>query len=44
MSIDFGWFLPTMGDAEIIGPPTRAAVASLGSNEVSAQCCDAQQR
>jgi alkanesulfonate monooxygenase len=23
MSIDFGWFLPTMGDAEVIGPPTR---------------------
>lgn len=23
--IDFGWFLPTMGDAEIIGPPTREA-------------------
>lgn len=23
MSIDFGWFLPTMGDTEIIGPPTR---------------------
>jgi alkanesulfonate monooxygenase len=20
---DFGWFLPTMGDSEIIGPPTR---------------------
>ena len=25
MTIDFGWFLPTMGDAEIIGPPTREA-------------------
>ena len=25
MSIDFGWFLPTMGDAEAIGPPTRPA-------------------
>jgi alkanesulfonate monooxygenase len=23
MRIDFGWFLPTMGDSEIIGPPTR---------------------
>lgn len=23
MTIDFGWFLPTMGDTEIIGPPTR---------------------
>jgi alkanesulfonate monooxygenase len=23
MTIDFGWFLPTMGDAERIGPPTR---------------------
>ncbi|MEX2245243.1 MAG: LLM class flavin-dependent oxidoreductase [Dehalococcoidia bacterium] len=27
MSIDFGWFLPTMGDAETIGPPTREATA-----------------
>jgi len=25
MKIDFGWFLPTMGDAEVIGPPTRPA-------------------
>ena len=25
MSIDFGWFLPTMGDTEIVGPPTREA-------------------
>ncbi len=25
MTIDFGWFLPSMGDAEIIGPPTREA-------------------
>ena len=25
MAIDFGWFLPSMGDAEIIGPPTREA-------------------
>ena len=25
MTIDFGWFLPTMGDTEIIGPPTREA-------------------
>lgn len=25
MTIDFGWFLPTMGDAEAIGPPTRQA-------------------
>ena len=25
MPIDFGWFLPSMGDAEIIGPPTREA-------------------
>lgn len=25
MVIDFGWFLPSMGDAEIIGPPTRDA-------------------
>lgn len=25
MSIDFGWFLPTMGDTETIGPPTRPA-------------------
>ncbi len=23
MAIDFGWFLPTMGDSETIGPPTR---------------------
>lgn len=23
--IDFGWFLPSMGDSEIIGPPTREA-------------------
>ncbi len=23
MNVDFGWFLPTMGDAEVIGPPTR---------------------
>ncbi len=23
MKIDFGWFLPTMGDSEVIGPPTR---------------------
>ena len=23
MAIDFGWFLPSMGDSEIIGPPTR---------------------
>lgn len=27
MSIDFGWFLPTMGDTEKIGPPTRPATA-----------------
>jgi len=27
MTIDFGWFLPTMGDAEVIGPPTREATA-----------------
>lgn len=27
MSIDFGWFLPTMGDTETIGPPTREATA-----------------
>ncbi|HYM16274.1 MAG TPA: LLM class flavin-dependent oxidoreductase [Dehalococcoidia bacterium] len=25
MTIDFGWFLPTMGDTDVIGPPTRAA-------------------
>ena len=25
MTIDFGWFLPTMGDSETIGPPTREA-------------------
>lgn len=25
MTIDFGWFLPTMGDTEVIGPPTREA-------------------
>ena len=25
MTIDFGWFLPTMGDTEIIGPATREA-------------------
>ena len=25
MTIDFGWFLPTMGDTEKIGPPTRRA-------------------
>ena len=23
MSVEFGWFLPTMGDSEVIGPPTR---------------------
>jgi len=28
MSIDFGWFLPTMGDGEVIGPPTRPATAA----------------
>lgn len=28
MTIDFGWFLPTMGDAEAIGPPTRPATAA----------------
>jgi alkanesulfonate monooxygenase len=27
MMIDFGWFLPTMGDSETIGPPTREATA-----------------
>ena len=27
MTIDFGWFLPTMGDTEIVGPPTREATA-----------------
>ena len=27
MTIDFGWFLPTMGDTETIGPPTREASA-----------------
>jgi alkanesulfonate monooxygenase len=27
MNIDFGWFLPTMGDSEVIGPPTRQATA-----------------
>jgi len=25
MTIDFGWFLPTMGDTEIVGPPKREA-------------------
>jgi hypothetical protein len=25
MSIDFGWFPPTMGDTEVIGPLTREA-------------------
>jgi alkanesulfonate monooxygenase len=25
MTIDFGWFLPTMGDTETVGPPTREA-------------------
>jgi alkanesulfonate monooxygenase len=25
MGIDFGWFLPTMGDSESLGPPTREA-------------------
>jgi alkanesulfonate monooxygenase len=25
MTIDFGWFLPTMGDSETVGPPTREA-------------------
>lgn len=28
MTIDFGWFLPTMGDAEVIGPPSRPATAA----------------
>jgi alkanesulfonate monooxygenase len=23
MTVEFGWFLPTMGDSEAIGPPTR---------------------
>lgn len=27
MNVDFGWFLPTMGDSETIGPPTRPASA-----------------
>ncbi|MHB8377256.1 MAG: LLM class flavin-dependent oxidoreductase [Dehalococcoidia bacterium] len=27
MSIEFGWFLPTMGDTDTIGPPTREATA-----------------
>src|SRR2546422_9776564 len=27
MAIDFGWFLPTMGDSETIGPPTRGPTA-----------------
>jgi alkanesulfonate monooxygenase len=27
VSIDFGWFLPTMGDSETIGPPTREATS-----------------
>ncbi len=27
MAIDFGWFLPTMGDSEAIGPPTRSPTA-----------------
>lgn len=25
MTIDFGWFLPVMGDAMVIGPPARPA-------------------
>ena len=25
MTIDFGWFPPTMGDPEMVGPPTREA-------------------
>jgi alkanesulfonate monooxygenase len=25
VKIDFGWFLPSMGDSEVIGPPTREA-------------------
>jgi alkanesulfonate monooxygenase len=25
MNVDFGWFLPTMGDSELIGPPDREA-------------------
>ncbi len=25
MNIEFGWFLPTMGDSEVIGPPDRPA-------------------
>ena len=25
MKVEFGWFLPTMGDSEVIGPPTREA-------------------
>jgi hypothetical protein len=25
MKVDFGWFLPTMGDSEVIGPVTRPA-------------------
>ena len=27
LTIDFGWFLPTMGDTETIGPPTREPTA-----------------
>ena len=26
MNVEFGWFLPTMGDSEVIGPPTRPAL------------------
>jgi alkanesulfonate monooxygenase len=27
-TIDFGWFLPSMGDSEVIGPPTREATVA----------------
>ena len=36
MTIDFGWFLPTMGDTETIGPPTREATL-----DYLAQCAKA---
>jgi len=29
MIIDFGWSLPTRGDAETIGPPTPATIEHL---------------
>ena len=36
MSVDFGWFLPTMGDSEVIGPPTREPTSTTSSQVAEA--------